>query len=165
MFWFEPRSRADRFRPDCLPIYLLESTVPGVPILYGFPYTAADSEGVKVALHGVEDVCTADTVSREVTAADEQSIRDRLAITMPELAGRLIHAETCLYTMTPDENFLIDTHPDHPAVTLAAGFSGHGFKFANVIGEILADLATDRRPAFDLEFLSMDRFRQPVPVA
>jgi glycine/D-amino acid oxidase-like deaminating enzyme len=60
--------------------------------------------------------------------------------------------------MTPDENFVIDTHPEFPQVTLAAGFSGHGFKFASVLGEVLADLAMGSKPAYDLELFSLRRF-------
>ena len=157
------------FRRDRLPIYVFEQRTKGQPAIYGFPFTGGDADGVKVALHGTEQVCTADTVEREVTAADEWMIRDRLACMVPSLNGRLIRAETCLYTMTPDENFVIDTHPEFPQVVLACGFSGHGFKFANVVGEILADLAMGRRPAFDLSFLSLRRFagaglREPVEV-
>ncbi len=158
LFWFEPRGDADRFRRNRLPIYVCEPRSKGQPVLYGFPFTEADADGVKVALHGSDQVCTADTVRREVTAADEHTIRDRLAGTIPLLSGRLIRAETCLYTMTPDENFVIDTHPEFPQVALACGFSGHGFKFANVVGEILAELAMGRAPTFDLSFLSLSRF-------
>jgi glycine/D-amino acid oxidase-like deaminating enzyme len=114
--------------------------------------------GVKVALHGSADVCTPESVLRAIRPEDEEAIRDRLNKTIPLLAGRLLHAETCLYTMTPDEHFIIDKHPDHPQVTLAAGFSGHGFKFASVMGEILADLATDQASPFDLNLFSISRF-------
>jgi sarcosine oxidase len=124
-----------------MPIYIREMEK-GQPMLYGFPLTGADSEGVKVGLHGSEDFCSPDTVDRTIGPGEERVIRERLANALPLLAGRLLHAETCLYTMTPDENFVIDAHPEFPQVTLAAGFSGHGFKFASVLGEALADLAT-----------------------
>jgi sarcosine oxidase len=113
---------------------------------------------VKVGLHGSDDFCTPDTVDRAIGASEERIIRERVADALPLLGGRLLQAETCLYTMTPDENFVIDTHPEFPQVTLAAGFSGHGFKFASVLGEVLADLATGLRPAYDLELFSLRRF-------
>ena len=160
MFWFQPRGEADLFRKDRLPIYLVESEA-GHPVLYGFPFTGPEGEGVKVALHGSKEICTADTVAREVRDTDESTIRARLADILPTLAGPLLRAETCLYTMTPDENFIVDTHPLFSQVTLAAGFSGHGFKFANVIGEIVADLTMDLSPAYPLDFLSIGRFRVP----
>ena len=88
-------------------------------------------------------------------------MRERLATTLPALAaGRLARAETCLYTMTPDEHFLLDRHPAHPNVTLAAGFSGHGFKFANLIGEILADLSLSGGTAQPIDLFALARFNQ-----
>ncbi len=81
-----------------------------------------------------------DIVDRDLRPEDESQIRRRLAAALPDLAGRLLRAETCLYTMTPDEHFMLGANPDHPAVVLAAGFSGHGFKFAPVIAELLAGL-------------------------
>jgi sarcosine oxidase len=134
----------------------------GPPLLYGFPLTGPDSEGVKVGLHGSNEFCTPDTVDREIGSEDERVIRERLAEALPLLAGRLLHAETCLYTMTPDEHFVIDKHPEFSQVTLATGFSGHGFKFASVLGEVLAELSMDSKPAYDLELFSLRRF-QSVP--
>jgi sarcosine oxidase len=78
-----------------------------------------------------------------------------LAVT--SLSGELLRAETCLYTMTPDQHFIIGAHPAHPAVTFAAGFSGHGFKFATVIGEIMSELALDGRTSHDLAPFSPNR--------
>ena len=60
--------------------------------------------------------------------------------------------------MTPDEHFIIDRHPEFAQVTIAAGFSGHGFKFANVVGEIIADLSIDGNSSFDLGLFALDRF-------
>lgn len=162
LLWFQPRGRADLFRTERLPVYLVESEA-GQPVLYGFPFTGPDSEGVKVALHGSEEVCTADTVVREIRDTDECIVRERLAEILPLLAGPLLRAETCLYTMTPDENFIVDKHPVFSQVTLAGGFSGHGFKFANVIGEIVADLTMDLAPAYCLDFLSIGRFHSSGP--
>ena len=155
--WFEPTESMDSFREDRFPVYLIEAEG-GNPLIYGFPLTGPAQEGLKVALHGVEEVCTPDTVCRDIRPADESAIRKRLSHTLPSLAGRLLHAETCLYTMTPDENFMIGPHPQHPAVTVAAGFSGHGFKFAQVVGEILADIVLDQTPRSNLDLFSMERF-------
>jgi sarcosine oxidase len=157
VYRFEPIGSIDLFRQDRMPIYIREMER-GQPMLYGFPLTGLDSEGVKVGLHGSTDFCTPETVDREIRPADERIMREQLAEALPLLAGRLLHAETCLYTMTPDEHFVIDRHPEFSQVTLAAGFSGHGFKFASVLGEVLADLATGSRPAYDLELFSVRRF-------
>jgi sarcosine oxidase len=157
VFRFEPVGDIELFRREQMPIYIREMEK-GQPLLYGFPLTGVDSEGVKVSLHGSNEYCTPETVDREIRAEDERVIRERLAEALPLLAGRLLHAETCLYTMTPDEHFVIDKHPEFSQVTLAAGFSGHGFKFASVLGEVLADLATDTKHGYDLGLFSLRRF-------
>ena len=72
--------------------------------------------------------------------------------------GPLRHGKICLYTLTPDRHFIIDLHPEHRHVALAAGFSGHGFKFASVVGEILADLAEAGRTRHPIEMFRIDRF-------
>ncbi len=158
VYWFSPTESIDHFREDRLPVYLIEAEGDEL-LLYGFPLTGPDSEGVKVALHGSEEVCTPDNICRDIRPTDEQSMRERLAKTIPGLAGRMLRAETCLYTMTPDENFLLGTLPDNPAVTIAAGFSGHGFKFAPIMGEIIADLVSQGSTAWNLDLFSLNRFR------
>ncbi|MGB7171430.1 MAG: FAD-dependent oxidoreductase, partial [Acidobacteriaceae bacterium] len=77
---------------------------------------------------------------------------------LPSLSGRIIRAETCLYTMTPDEHFVIGAHPQHPAITLALGFSGHGFKFAPVVGELIGQLVTEGSTSHDIAMFSLTRF-------
>lgn len=102
------------------------------------------------------------SIDRTAHPHEIAGMRDRLRSTLPALAtGRLAHAETCLYTMTPDEHFLIDRHPTYPSVTLAAGFSGHGFKFANLIGEILADLSLTGRTPHSIDLFALARFAEP----
>jgi sarcosine oxidase len=157
LYWFEPKDSLDGYREDHLPVYIFESEG-SERVLYGFPLTGPPSEGVKVALHGSDDFCAPESVRRDISATDEESIRERLAKPMPRLAGRLLRAETCLYTMTPDEHFLLGPHPDYPSVTIAAGFSGHGFKFAPVIGEILADIVSNAKTARGVELFSLERF-------
>jgi sarcosine oxidase len=157
VYWFEPKSPIDNFREDKLPVYLMEGQ-PGERVLYGFPALGAASEGVKIALHGSDDVCLPDSADRTVQASEETSIRGRIERDLPSLAGRVVHTETCLYTMTPDEHFIIDRHPEFEQVAIAAGFSGHGFKFSNVVGEVIADLSTEGRSSFDLGLFSIDRF-------
>ena len=73
-------------------------------------------------------------------------------------AGELLDKKTCIYTNTPDEQFMIGVLPDHPQVSVAAGFSGHGFKFASVIGEIMADLAQNGETSHDIDLFRLDRF-------
>ncbi len=157
--WFEPKVPIEHFREDRLPVYLIEADGE-IPLLYGFPLTGSERDGVKVALHGSENDCTADSCERTILPSDEQSIRARLSDTLPGLAGRLLHAETCLYTMTPDEHFILGPHPHHPAVTVAAGFSGHGFKFAQVIGELLAEAVVNPQSTAIPDLFSFGRFNR-----
>jgi sarcosine oxidase len=157
IYWFEPKERIDLFREGRLPIYLCE-TESKEPLVYGLPLIGVDSEGVKVGVHGSDEVCTPETICREIRPEDEQYIRRRLAETLPSLAGRLLRAETCLYTMTADENFVIGPHPHNSAVTLAVGFSGHGFKFAPIIGEIVSELVRTGKSTSDIRMFSPERF-------
>jgi len=78
------------------------------------------------------------------------------------LDGELLRAQTCLYTMSPDEHFVIGTHPRFASCTVACGFSGHGFKFAGVVGEILADLATKGTTSHPIALFSPTRFHNAM---
>ncbi|HZZ37807.1 MAG TPA: N-methyl-L-tryptophan oxidase [Acidobacteriaceae bacterium] len=160
LFWFQPTGSVDAFRQDRIPIYMWE-TGPGDRMLYGFPLTGADNEGVKVALHGSDETGTPESIDRNIRPDDEQRIRRRLGTTLPALSGSILRAETCLYTMTPDEHFLIGPHPQNPAITLALGFSGHGFKFAPVIGELIGQLVTEGKTTQDIAMFSPARFTRP----
>jgi glycine/D-amino acid oxidase-like deaminating enzyme len=80
---------------------------------------------------------------------------------IPQANGPLLSLRVCMYTNTPDFHFIIDQHPLHKNVTLACGFSGHGFKFATAIGEVLADLSTTGQTPHPIEFLSLKRFQNP----
>lgn len=83
---------------------------------------------------------------------------------MPKGAGRLVEAKTCLYSNTPDEHFVIDLLPGlEDRACMAWGFSGHGFKFVSVVGEILADLAMEGRTDHPIGFLSASRFKKGIP--
>jgi sarcosine oxidase len=89
---------------------------------------------------------------------DERVLREAVERYFPDAAGPTMRLATCIYTNSPDDRFVVDTHPDHPEVVVATGFSGHGFKFASVIGEVLADLAVDGETDHPIEMFRMDRF-------
>ncbi len=161
MCWFEPVADANGFEPDRFPIYIWD--VDGRNVFYGFPATGR-GEGVKAAMHSGGENCTADSVNRQVSDADVDEVRSHLETFIPALNGRLLRAATCLYTLTPDEHFVVTTHPIYPQVSVAAGFSGHGFKFSSVMGELLADLAIDGRTGHPIEFLSPERFIAASPL-
>jgi monomeric sarcosine oxidase len=124
---------------------------------YGFPQF--DEWGVKAAMHsGGEEVDDPLTVDRGVDAAEFEQVRSFVAAHLPGVSNRATHHATCLYTMSPDENFLVDKHPQNSHVVLAAGLSGHGFKFTSVLGEALADMALEGRTDLPIGFLGLNRF-------
>ena len=99
-----------------------------------------------------------DTISREPTLQDEAPLRAFAERYFPDGAGPTIALKTCLFEPSPDEHFLIDRHPETEQAVFGAGFSGHGFKFCPVVGEILADLALDGTTRHDIDFLRLARF-------
>lgn len=153
MFWMRPTRDAAAFAPERLPVWLWETA--GGAMWYGFPDTG---DGAKVARHQAGIPTTPDAVDRTIGPGDTGPLEAFLADGMPALAGPPVEAAVCLYTNTPDAHFLIDRHPACAAVLLASPCSGHGFKFAPAIGEIMADLVMDRRPAFDLAPFALGRF-------
>lgn len=159
MYWFAPVGGDAAFAPDRFPIYIWEAEE-GVTI-YGFPTSDGPGSAAKVAFFrvpGPHQVTTPETIAREVGAAEVAQMRDYIADRIPALNGELLGAKTCMYTNTPDEHFVIATLPDAPQVAVAAGFSGHGYKFASVIGEIMADLATDGTTRHPIALFGPERF-------
>ena len=96
---------------------------------------------MKVAFFRKGEECTPDTIDRVVRPQEITEMRQRVSQLLPALDGECVHSATCMYSNTPDQNFVIARHPDSANVTVACGFSGHGFKFVPIVGEILADLA------------------------
>ncbi len=156
---FEP-AQPDLFTAERFPVYLWE-----VPegFYYGFP--ALPEQGIKFGRHDVDEPCTPQTIRREVTPVEVEALRSVLERYMPGAAAAVKWALTCMYTNTPDRHFVIDRHPRYPQVTIACGFSGHGFKFASVVGEIMADLALDGTTRHPIGFLSLRRFASPAWLA
>jgi sarcosine oxidase len=157
MFWFRPLGQVQTFDKGVFPIFLWGPEEG--PFLYGFPRLSGETDP-KVAIHSGMDTCSPSSIDRVIHPGDEEAIRSAIRDRIPALNGEVSHASTCMYTMTPDEHFIIDRHPDYPQVVLAAGFSGHGFKFSCVVGEILCDLATTRKTHFDISLFSAARFSQ-----
>jgi len=123
---------------------------------YGFP--RVDDLGVKVAEHsGGEPVADPLTVDRGIDPEERRRVESFLARHLPGVTSRPTSHSVCLYTRSPDEHFLVGRHPEHGQVVFAAGLSGHGFKFAGVLGEVLADLALDGRTPLPIAFLDPSR--------
>ncbi len=152
LLWYRsnaPEHRADR---GC-PTFLFE--MPG-GIFYGFP--EIDASGMKAAEHpGGEPVADPLAVDRGLGPADREPVERFLESHLPGTTRDLLKHVICMYTMTPDEHFVLDLHPREPRVAFAAGLSGHGFKFTAVLGEVLADLALEGRTRHPIGFLSASR--------
>jgi sarcosine oxidase len=144
-FWFEPTEPTDAFAPERCPVHLWE--LDDGRYFYGFPDLG---HGVKLAMHHGGECIDPDRVRREVGDDEVASVRELVRRHVPAADGPLRDAAVCLYTNTPDGHFWIDAHPTYPDVLVASACSGHGFKFASAIGEILADLVTRGDTAFDL---------------
>ena len=129
---------------------------------YGFPILSEDKfggpVGLKVALHYPGPDIDPDEDPRAVPENEEAKIIEFLNRHLPQGYSRTNSISTCLYTYSLDENFILGPSPESDKVILAAGFSGHGFKFASVVGEILADLAFKETTTLPIEFLSPQRF-------
>jgi monomeric sarcosine oxidase len=158
LVWIDP-AHPELFAPNSFPVFAIADR-----FFYGFPNISGD--GVKLAIHW-EDAPKLQNVNQPVAPADDSDIApvlDLVARYLPALVQspsdarlRVKRTATCLYTMTPDEHFIVDRHPTLENVFIAAGFSGHGFKFAPAIAELLADFCTTglvKTP----ELLSIKRF-------
>lgn len=140
-YWFDPVVGTRPYEPGRHPVYAWE-TGDGQQ-LWGYPTLDGGRTGVKVSFLSGGSPCTPRTLDRTVRPAEVEIMRGYLRPRVPTLPGALLHASTCMYTSTPDDDFVLSAHPEHPQVTVACGLSGHGFKFVPVVGEILADLVVD----------------------
>jgi sarcosine oxidase len=150
--WFQPES-PDLYSADSFPAFGVSD---GDNLYYGTPVFGVP--GLKVGRHHhLEEEVDPDEMAHQPTDRDERVLREFAERFLPEGAGPTMGLQTCIYTNTPDRHFLIDRLPDHPEVVVAGGFSGHGYKFASVVGEITADLASDGHTAHDIDLFSLDR--------
>ncbi len=123
---------------------------------YGMP--SIEGQGVKIGRHENGEPTTARTIRRTIDTEEIEMLRSVLDRYMPGASGPVRHEITCMYTMTPDENYIIERHPEFPQVAYACGCSGTSYKFSPVIGEILAGLATDGALTYDISMFSSNRF-------
>jgi sarcosine oxidase len=151
--WWDPPVDPTASGADRLPVWVVEEAGTAY---YGIRQD--EDLGLKVSIHHWDEFVDPDTVDRAVDPADVARVRDFLRRRMPAADGPLRHAEVCLYANTPDEIFVVDRHPAAPGVAFASACSGTGFKFAPVIGEILADLVTDGATAWPIEPFRVARF-------
>jgi sarcosine oxidase len=151
--WFAPLDRG-LFTRDRFPVFLLESPR---GMHYGFPVIG--NSGLKIAKHHhLNETVDPDHYNQTLSNEDEAAIRDAIATHLPAANGPLLSAKTCLYTMTSDGDFIVDRMPGEPQIVIASPCSGHGFKFAPVLGAAIADLATVGTTSYDISRFRINRF-------
>jgi len=156
LFWFDPKGGIEPFLSDRFPIFIWEPEDGNS--FYSIPAHDGPTGGVKAAFFRADGKpADPEMIDREVHDEEVEFIRSYLARYVPDLDGDFLYAKTCMYTNTPDEHFVISTHPNYPQVAIAAGFSGHGYKFCSVVGEILADLVTQGETYHPIDLFSPTR--------
>jgi sarcosine oxidase len=153
LIWTEPL-KPESYTPETFPIFLL---MVEEGQFYGFP--AFDVPGFKIGrLHHLEEIVDPDTIDREPNSRDESMLRQAVERYFPDAAGPTLSMKACMFTNTPDEHFLIDRLKPDSAIVVAAGFTGHGFKFCSVVGEILADMAINGETQHNVGMFKIGRF-------
>lgn len=150
--WF--KADESLYKATLFPAFFVDTRA---EMYYGFP--SFDGCGLKLGRHDYGQKVDPDYINREfgLYAEDEGHIRRFLETYMPRAAGKLMQGRVCMYTKTPDDHFIVDLHPAHSHVVIAAGFSGHGFKFSSVIGEVLSQLALNGKTEHDIAIFSIKR--------
>jgi len=155
LVYFKPKKSLDLFRPRTCPVFFTDKH-------YGLP--AAGIDGVKVSPKELNDPVDPEKTNWSVD--DEQIVEcmDVCRRFVPDLAdGEVVHTKVCLYDMTENSDFVLDRDSDHPEVVYGYGFSGHGFKFAPLIGRLLSELVLDKEPSSPIEEFSADPSRRRPP--
>ena len=137
LWWQEVVDRR-QFEPDRFPIFITDSPAGEI---YGFPIHGVP--GLKIANHAGGETVDPETVDRSARPGENRDCLELAAQVLPGVTSRVVKSAVCLYAMTPDTDFIVDRHPALPQVAIGAGFSGHGFKFAPAIGELLAELVIE----------------------
>jgi monomeric sarcosine oxidase len=151
--WFQPNAQQPMFAPDDFPIFIWERSQGDQ--FYGFPDLG---NGVKVARMHHGETTSPNGLRRDASEDDISSVRKFLRESIPAANGKCVSTQVCMFTNTPDTNFIIDFHPQHRNVLIASPCSGHGFKFSSAIGEIVTDLIVGDDSQYDLSLFRLDRF-------
>ncbi|HEV3185469.1 MAG TPA: N-methyl-L-tryptophan oxidase [Xanthobacteraceae bacterium] len=163
MMWTQPL-RPELFRLGAFPVFNFEAPEGR---FYGFPVYGIPGFKLGKYHHRGERVDDPDRLDRDCYPEDEAALREGIRRYFPDADGPIMAMKACLFTNTPDEHFILDRLPDNPHVGVAAGFSGHGFKFCSVIGEIMTELVCEGATRHDIGLFRLDRpalaSRQPPP--
>ncbi|EKU99467.1 glycine/D-amino acid oxidase, deaminating [Leptolyngbya sp. PCC 7375] len=152
-------NNAEAFAPGRFPVFFAHMNGIYGEMPYGIPHVDA-SIGVKITtFYGWDTVNSPSEVDYTPSQPWTEHIRNWAREYIPNVAGPLLNTRRCLYTLTPDKEFIVDQHPHYPHVVMGAGFSGHGFKFTTLLGKMLADLAIDGSTSHDTSLFKVNRFQ------
>lgn len=154
LVWLAIQSGADWFGPDRFPVWLREGTPQGD--VYGLP--SLDGRSIKIARHHGGEATDPDKVRRSATDADLDPLRLFVTKYLNGVTRHVTRSAVCMYTNTPDQHFAIGLHPESSRMVVVSACSGHGFKFAPVVGDIAADLVLDGGTSRDISHFSLQRF-------
>ncbi|MBC8098116.1 MAG: N-methyl-L-tryptophan oxidase, partial [Armatimonadetes bacterium] len=157
--YFQPMTQPERYTAEYpMPVFLFHTSAYGDFVAYGLP--SVDGSSVKASFHGGTSVPHPDDIDYTPdTGAFIDSVRAFTRRHIPAIGESALHyTRVCLYTMTPDEHFIIDQHPEYPQVVIGSPCSGHGFKFSTLIGKILGDLAVKGSTDQDISLFNLARF-------
>lgn len=154
LYWFDISGDYTRYTPDKLPVFILSERD-----LYGFPAVGGPTGGLKIATETYAQATSPQRVDRTVSEAETRRMYEQhIAPNIVGIGPTCVKSVVCLYTMTPNGDFIIDQHPDHPDVLLASACSGHGFKHSAAVGQILAELALQNRTDFSIQPFQLRHF-------
>jgi sarcosine oxidase len=158
MFWFRIRDDLqDQFLPKNFPIFIWVFGNGNGNVFYGFP--SLDGKTIKIANEQYVNVTTPEQVDREIATTEKNAMYENYVLgRLPDITNACDEAAACLYTTTPDSNFVIDFYPEQPQVLIASPCSGHGFKHSAAVGEVLAELVLEGRSRIDISRFAIDRF-------
>jgi sarcosine oxidase len=163
MAWFAIDQKLEgALTPETFPVFIRQAH--GIGDVYGFP--SLDGVSMKIARHHQGDVTDPEHVRRQVNDGELEPLRRYVRTRLHGVTQRVVRTVTCMYTNTPDGHFAIGPHPEDARVTVLSACSGHGFKFAPVVGDIAADLVSDGRTSRDISHFSLERFeKRPLTAA
>jgi sarcosine oxidase len=156
--WFAIDEKADWLTPHRFPVFIRQAD--GFGDVYGFP--TLDGASVKIARHHEGDITDPQHVRRDVGDGELDALRDFVRTRLRGVTQHVTRTVTCMYTNTPDGHFAVGVHPDDARVIVLSACSGHGFKFAPLIGDIAADLVRDGHTSRDISHFSLERFARPT---
>ncbi len=159
MCWFALARNEEQYTSAQFPVFIWIVGNRPRDMLYGFPALDGPAGGLKIATEQYDATVDPDAVARTVSGSEVAAMYDEyIAPRFPDISGRCLRTETCLYTVTPDAKFIVDTFRDCENVVFASACSGHGFKHSAAIGEALALWALERPSRIDLSPFRLDRF-------